>query len=219
MRTRYLQRLQKTANERECDRNFLGLRGLIALATFFFSLHAFSMQTRIGMPSGYGQFNYLNMVLPGYPLQGTALSVRIWQSLERQLADIKGSEDEDVVGSGERERIRAMLFDACENFLTILPKQLGCCLCQQVHTLLGSQPYQHYLERKAQLEHLKSLLEETSFDPERALEYLHDVMRPFHGRFGKLFYHQCLGLLLKFIPRDKRQQFLSAELSNEQEED
>lgn len=129
------------------------------------------------------------------------LPLSFWDSYVQrdEEADVVDEDEDAAIAIIERERIRSMVNDACENYLTFLPNQLGCGLCQRVHTLVGSQSYQHYAERREQLLHMKTLLEEGGFEPERALAYLNEVMHPFHGRFGKAFYVQCKGLLRQVL--------------------
>lgn len=103
--------------------------------------------------------------------------------------------------SDKHDNVRKLLLLACENYLLILPKQMGCGLCQIAHTLVGSKRYQHVQERRKEVEILIELLNKNPFSPQEAIKYIKYNMEPFAaGHYGANFHAQCTIMLQSIHP-------------------
>lgn len=95
----------------------------------------------------------------------------------------------------DRERARVILVGHCESYLLLLPKMVGCAVCQAVHRLSKSSRYEHYVKRRAQLLELISMLGPEVFDPAQTRGFMEKEMCPFNGACGRRFYKQCVAIL------------------------
>ncbi len=86
---------------------------------------------------------------------------------------------------------RDLVTQLCDAYLVILPKLMGCVVCQYAHSLVGSQRYVHYQVRKEQLLQLKEKIGRHDYNPRAILCFIETTMCPFQGEFGEHFYQQC----------------------------
>lgn len=145
-----------------------------------------------------------------FPIRGIE---SIWYTLvDESINDDSLNSDDDRVFlerlkiyEEEMENARQSLLSACDKYLIVLPKLMGCLVCQVSHMLLSSPRYAHYQRRKKELEDLQLLLDKNKFDPEQAWKHVDEVMKPFSGQYGACFYEECKGVLTKICKREKPQ--------------
>jgi hypothetical protein len=99
------------------------------------------------------------------------------------------------IANNNLNNIKKILIKNCHNFLVVLPKQMGCIVCQFSHNFIHSDRYKHYLKRKKEIEKLIILLEEKDSSIEDIIFYLKNKIKPFKGNYGKSFISQCFLLL------------------------
>lgn len=103
----------------------------------------------------------------------------------------------------EKKNCQELIEGLSDAYLIVLPKLMGCLICQLGHTIWGSPSYEHFTRRKLQLEQLKEMLANECFDPSRVLQFIENEMCPFKGQFGRNFYQQCKIALDNFIQQWK----------------
>ncbi len=91
---------------------------------------------------------------------------------------------------GQSTDKQVALIANCENYLIILPRLMGCTVCQYWHEFSQGEKYEHYKKRKKQLEHMVEHLRTEELIAENFLALL-DEMTPFDGKYGKLFDQKC----------------------------
>ncbi|MCA9507998.1 MAG: hypothetical protein KC505_06215 [Myxococcales bacterium] len=100
------------------------------------------------------------------------------------------------------EAMRKILLTACENYRLILPKQLGCYLCQLSHQAVGSTKSQHVNRRLKQLDEFEKLIKKDPFVLSDIEYFFEKKMGLFNGNYGKIFHTQCLNVMQSF-PSEK----------------
>lgn len=160
------------------------IRFFFALACFvMLSHHAFGLDT---------QRTFLSFVLTTYPISFSTPVGSCKEILAHKI-DVNYSSD-------PHENTRKLLLLACENYLIVIPKQMGCYLCQLAHALVKSERYQHVQDRKKEVEMLIELLNKKPFSPHEIARYIKDEMEPFAGHYGANFQAQCTIMLQSIDP-------------------
>jgi hypothetical protein len=101
----------------------------------------------------------------------------------------------------KKNACRHIVSNLCDSYIIMLPKIMGCTLCQLFHRFVGTTRSDHVYERLEQLSHVKDLVDDVDYNPRVILQYIETVMCPFNGDVGQGFYRPCrlaLDDLLKY---------------------
>lgn len=80
---------------------------------------------------------------------------------------------------------------AIESYELMLPKQLGCLICQYAHWITNSSRYKHNELRRKELQQFKELVSQQVYDPQKISDFLDTKIDSYHGKIGTNFYNQC----------------------------
>jgi len=97
----------------------------------------------------------------------------------------------------ERELLccKKSIIDNIEQYILVLPMELGCKPCQILHWFVNSYKAQHIEGRRKQLDKLKSQLAENVLCIYDVQKYLENVMGEFSGEYGQKFKQICLDMV------------------------
>lgn len=114
----------------------------------------------------------------------------------------------------QRASCATSIINSIEQYILVLPTELGCSPCQYLHYYMNSFKAQHVEKRKEQLMELKNHIKENGLCEVDVKTYVLTVMGSFSGDYGKKFKEICitmvdnLSLFLKIIAKDPVQQCL-----------
>lgn len=92
------------------------------------------------------------------------------------------------------------LLEQVEQYILILPTELGCLPCQYIHAFWQSSKYNHIEKRKEQLTKVKNqLIKNNNFCAADLLKFVNEEMGDFNGEYGKKFFQSCTRKLENFI--------------------
>lgn len=100
----------------------------------------------------------------------------------------------------QRTDCKISLLEQVEQYILILPTELGCLPCQYIHAFWQSSKYNHIEKRKAQLIQVKDqLIKKNTFCATDLLKFVKEEMGEFNGEYGKNFFQSCTRKLENFI--------------------